>query len=449
MEREGLPRRELKTLLAYGVLRPTFYKRNAATFLIGTFLLASILSGFVSPLLTGSIYWSPSSQLVNNSDPTIGPAKVLHRSFSARWESYQRNEASRLVIVQRAAGMVGLAWGRDVDRGIFRRVVPSLDQLAINSTVENVTLPYFAVHNLEWISKPYESLGKHERSIETIHHKMSKLSPLGIAFSTGAVLMTHRTNWTNSNDSKAIHSNEKITDTRTLVLYHGFNTTAVDKSQPISSISSGLPPNMGILIEGGKIYSLARVTFSAGVGQCRQHNCLVSSLSTVQNSTPIELQPDHLTIQSLALAPLVAQLILNGNTSVPLPINGSRINDYVEAVLVRSYAGAWNALNDFTGEWSPPLFSRYIPAWEGLRAQVDKRRLYAWLAIQLMVTFLGAIFLLIQSRSKHPLIGNTVLAAFYLDTTTVPRSGDDPAFKRGSVLRSEKVNGRYQVKVDA
>ncbi|CAE6445876.1 unnamed protein product [Rhizoctonia solani] len=444
MER-GLPRRDLKTLISFGVLSPRMYQRDAVTFLIGTFLLASMLSGLVSPLLTGSIYWAPSNQLAWNL-PTP-PAEVTNSDFSIQWENYKNNTPSRSVVIQKGLGMVNIGWGRDIEQGTLKRVIPSLSDLAIDSTVENVTLPYFAMHNLEWISNPEESLTKDERNFTTLNQKMADFSPTGtFTLDLGSVVLIPSESW--SSDSGPITSNTTVTDTRLLMLYHSFNVTALNESQPMRSIFYRLPPNMGIVSQENKVYSFARVSFSAGVGRCEENKCIISAPLTVQNNTFINLQPDRLTQQSLALAPSVAQFLSSVNSSIPFPLNGTRIDDYIEAVLVRSYSGAWNALNDFTGEWSRPLLSNYTPAWECLKAKVDKRRVYAWLGVQLLVTFLGAVFLFIQAHSKHPLIGDTVLTAFYLDTTEVPKKQADSRFQRDSVLKVEKGGERYKVTVE-
>ncbi|KAH7320560.1 hypothetical protein B0J17DRAFT_685154, partial [Rhizoctonia solani] len=99
--------------------------------------------------------------------------------------------------------------------------------------------------------------------------------------------------------------------------------------------------------------------------------------------------------------------------------------------------------------WTQSAYSSYLPSFPGLLALVDHRRVYLWLGFQLLVTVLGIIFLIIQSsRSKYPLIGDTTLTAFYVDTTAIPRSGKDAAYSGDGVLRIEPRGDRLRVRLE-
>ncbi|KAG8731518.1 hypothetical protein FRC11_003934, partial [Ceratobasidium sp. 423] len=116
------------------------------------------------------------------------------------------------------------------------------------------------------------------------------------------------------------------------------------------------------------------------------------------------------------------------------------------AVLVRSYSGAWTTLNyEFSTE---EFYAGYVPSLPALVADVNRGRVYGWLGIQLSVTLLSVVFLILQSRlSKHPLIGDTSLTAFYLDTTGVPRSDNDDPFMNGTLKVKEEAK-RLKLKVE-
>ncbi|KAG8681903.1 hypothetical protein FRC08_015335 [Ceratobasidium sp. 394] len=143
--------------------------------------------------------------------------------------------------------------------------------------------------------------------------------------------------------------------------------------------------------------------------------------------------------EALRLMPDVISLLSVMNTSVP-PTWGN-IDDYVIAVLGRSYSGAWSALTEFVGSTSPPLASKCASV-VSMQAHITLWRVYLWLGIQLLATVAGVLFLMVQSRSENRLVGDTTLAAFHLDTTTVPRRR--PPNGEG-LLKLQKGQGRLEV----
>ncbi|KAH7320558.1 hypothetical protein B0J17DRAFT_633668 [Rhizoctonia solani] len=343
MERRGLSRRNLKTLLDYGVLgraltRATFPRSSSASF-----------SG--------------------------RPIAISPRLFSQYWKRWSW------------VGAGHRTWRS-------KRVSNSIETLAINSTVDNVTLPYFKVHSIQWIQNRDDIPAFRGKPFgDALEHTITRPR-----FLVDDPMET-----------------TTIRDTRLLVLYYQY----ISKSDLKSQLYANLPPTH---IHDDEIYfyAYAWVTF-------------------------IDLEPHPLTFQALSLAPVVGLHLAALNTSLPLPWNN--IEAYIEAVLVRSYSGAWFALS--SRMWTQSAHSSYIPSFPGLMALVDNSRVYIWLGLQLLVTLLGAIFLVIQSsRSKYSLIGDTTLTAFYVDTTAIPRSGKDAAYSGDEVLRIEPRGDRLRVKLE-
>ncbi|KAH7320557.1 hypothetical protein B0J17DRAFT_710836 [Rhizoctonia solani] len=443
MARRGLSRRNLQTLLDYGVLAPGAYSSDFSSIIIGLLLLAVLIANFASPILTGSISWAPSNQLARGL--SVSPARFddIEDDVRAKQGSYyfDLNYAYlRQDFVFKSTGMVGRGWGRDTEPGVLKRVSRSIESLAVNSTVENVTMPYFQVHSIKWIQNRDDIPAFRENRTDAVLETYSNSSPIigtPLPFGYALLVPNSTTNWSSDPMEATM-----IRDTRLLVMYYQYQSDNDLKSQ---ALTPTLPPNTYIRQAQTYFYTYAWVTFSAGVGQCKKHNCIVSSPSTIRNNTPIDLEPHQLTFQALSLAPVVGLHLVSLNIS--LPPSWNNIDAYIEAVLVRSYSGAWDALN--AGMWTRSAHSSYTPSFPGLLALVDHRRLYLWLGLQLLVTVLGVIFLIIQSsRSKYSLIGDTILTAFYVDTTAIPRSGKDAAYKGDSVLRIEPRGGRLRVKLE-
>ncbi|CAE6491497.1 unnamed protein product [Rhizoctonia solani] len=442
MERKGLNRSGLRWLIGAGVLTPPLYARDIMTFLIGVTLLATLAANFVSPLLTGSISWVPSNQPAVFISESNG-LKVSTVEFREFWTDYSRRDYLRELVIQTSIGPINTAWGRNVDKGALKRAVSFATGLELNSTITNVTVPHFVIHSLQWIKDPYESLTPDQRNFTQVVNTMSRLGPTrDFPWTVGDAMLVPTTNWTSIPDPLP----GTVSETRLMLFYHSWrraNFTSTDGQSGLF-ISNNLPPDAGIVQEEGRLYSLAWVTFSAGVSRC--DNCRLSSPSTVQSDTALQLQEDKLTKEALALAPHVAAALVIANSSIPFPMNN--VDNYVEALLVRSYSGAWNALSDYIGSLAVPLSSSYRASLQVLGARVNRQRVFIWLALQLSATFFGVISIFLQShaRSRSHLIGDTALIAFYLDTSEIPIRHDDPGLKEGT-LKVRMIGDRLKVEV--
>ncbi|CAE6531101.1 unnamed protein product [Rhizoctonia solani] len=441
MERRGLSRRNLKTLLHYGVLGPGAYSSDFSSIIISLLLLAVIVANFSSPILTGSISWVPSNQLAQGLP--LSPARfddIEDGIRSKQRTSYFNSNAAyvRQGFVLDALGMAGLGWGRDIEPGVLKRVSSSIETLAINSTIQNVTLPYFKVHSIQWITNRDDIPSLRDNSTTGVLEPYQNSTPIGaLTLPFGYALLIPNTTTTWSSDPMEATT---IQDTRLLAVYYKF-----DSETKGEALTPTLPPNTYLLPEKTRHYAFAWVTFSAGVGRCKEYQCIVSSPSTIRNNTPVDLEPHQLTFQALSLAPVVGIHLVGPNISLPLSWNN--IDAYIEAVLVRSYSASWSSIN--ARMWTQSAHSSYLPSFPGLLALVDHRRVYIWLGVQLLVTFLGIIFLIIQSsRSRYPLIGDTTLTAFYVDTTMIPRSSKDAAYRGDGLLKIEPRGDRLRVKLE-
>ncbi|EUC61172.1 transmembrane protein, putative [Rhizoctonia solani AG-3 Rhs1AP] len=434
MERRGLAHRDLQTLLQYGVLAPGAYSRDWSTWLIGSLLLAGLVANLSSPALTGSISWAPSNRLVHglSIDP-VPVYSVEDGSLTELSPYYVENYGVRESAALNIAGSIG--WGRDTEKSVLKRYMRTVEGLAINSTLENATLPYFQVHSIHWIERreeiPFMRDGALPGSVMRRTFDYTPTTFPGFMPGDMVLIPNTTTNWSSDPlESTIVH------DTRLLLLYYAY-----DQDNETYSITRGLPSNAYELHTDGYYTAYAWVTFTAGVGKCKAHSCIVSSPQAIRNNTPIELEPHQLTFQALSMALVMSINLSTQNNS--LPSSWDNIDDYIEAVLVRSYSGAWGLLTGILQ--TAVLNASYVPSVPSLLATVDLRRVYIWLGTQLVVTALSALFLITRSRvSKYPLLGDTCLAAFYLDTTAVPL--DESVSSIHGVRKIEKRGDRLMVK---
>ncbi|CAE6467113.1 unnamed protein product [Rhizoctonia solani] len=432
MEKRGLTLHDLKSILHYELLAPGVYSRDWYTWLIGALLLASLAANLSSPILTGSISWVPSNRLVYGlSTGRKGFADVINGAMTGLPAIYYDNYNARDGFAVSAVGRVSLGWGREVDKGIVKRPA-NLGGLAVNTTFENLTMPYFQVHSIRWIENRDEipALRNNATPPDILDQQFAMTPtaisshPMGYAVLVPNVL----TNWSSDPvESSTIH------DTRLLILYYASDDPSVIRT----SLTQNLPSNAYTLSANLSYYAFAWVTFSAGVGQCKQYSCVVSSQYVIRNSTPIELEPHPLTFQALSMAPVIGVWMALQNTSLPYPWDN--INDYVEALLVRSYSGAWSSLN--SNLYTNVTGARYIPSVPSLLADVAGIRVWIWLGIQLLVTLLSVVFLITQLRlSRYRFVADISLSAFFLNTEDVERDGaGDSAIEARRVEQSGKL----------
>lgn len=433
MEKIGLGYRDLDWMIGYGVLTPTIYDKHLLRFRISFILFAVISAQSSSPILTGSIAWLPSSQPVAlQSNPALDVA-VTAEGREGLWNEYMQAVERREWTARQAAGLASVAWGRDVERDVMKRVLPSAAGLNINSTVANVTLPYFLVASLEWIPNPL-SIAPDQRDMTKI---MASLSAFGDPkpLLPGTAVLIPNAPW----QVIAPPSPSVTSETRMLVLTVDWPSGSC---QPDNlQIFSPLPLGINLLEDRGACYAFAWVTYAAGAGVCL--DCRVSSYSTVQSNIRPSVQPDFATAEALRLMPDTTALLVLLNSSIPSPRGD--IDDYVVGLLSRSYSGAWTALTHRFGLFSVPLTSRYSASLPYLQARVDNKRVYAWAAIQLLVTLSGLTFLFMQSGTKYRLLGGTTLTAFKLETTEVTGPVGRGQLKGGELLELKSNAGGLKV----
>ncbi|KAH7320566.1 hypothetical protein B0J17DRAFT_772984 [Rhizoctonia solani] len=415
MERRGLARRDLQVLLKFGILAPGAYSKDWSTWVIASLLLTGLVANLSSPIVTGSISWVPSNRLVYGLSNNPSPVYDVLDGTLAELSPYYRNSYTvRDTAAMDIAGSIG--WGSATEKGVLKRVLTTVNALSINSTLENVTLPYFEVHSIRWIQNRNEipfirdGMSPGDLVRRTFNYTPSTFS--GFLPGYAVLIPNVTTNWSSDPlESTIIH------DTRLLALYYAY-----DQYGETYPLTQNLPSNAYKLHYGQSYTAYAWVTFSAGVGRCKEYSCIISSPMTIRNGTAIELEPHQLTFQALAMALVVGIYLITQNNSIPSAWDN--INDYVEAILVRSYSGAWSTLSGILQ--TSVTNTSYVPSVPGLLAQVDQKRVFIWLVFQLFVTLLSILFLIIQFRlSNHPLLGDTCLTVFHLDTTAITRNDSD------------------------
>lgn len=421
MERAGLRPGQLHTLINYGIHLPRNFlglKGKQRIDLLTAIILALVLpANIAAPVLTGSVTWVLDNYRMGPSPELTVSIPTLGENSLRQWEEWNDFPPRRERTSIYAGGFASLAWGRNSQSSPMKRVVLSSALLEINSTISNVTLLYFSVTKIEWVEDPEKNLTPDELAVGSIGCNKTTLnepSECPLIRRTGIVAPIPDTPaW--GNRSYPL-SPSIVSETRLVVIYA---LKAVNDSCP--SQSNYLPPNVGIHKGGNRCWAFAKVTYSAGVSICAP--CRVSSYSTVQNDTELEIMGHPLTNESLFMMPAVMGVLALMNTSIPFLSTDP--DEYVAALLSRSYSASWTALMDWMGSKDPPFQASYSAAIPSSQALVDSGRVYVWLCIQLLITISGALFLWVHVDAKTSGITDTTMAPFYLDSSNVYESGRD------------------------
>ncbi|CAE6405968.1 unnamed protein product [Rhizoctonia solani] len=477
----GLNRSEIEWVASYGTLPPLSHFRLSLNPVLGLILLGTLTRNIASPILTGSVAWIPSSSTLKLSDSYTIPILGINNGSEASFD-----DVNTAAIRINLASILNTAWGTGVEEGVFKRVVPSAGLLNVGSTIHNITIPYFHVTNIAWLptastnlTSRFDSMTSDNNTFPHLREQMSQ---------SGAIALLTNTTWRDNNT-------HGIQGTWTLLLNVVGSYRAHRSNTTCSLDSTVLAKDPQVPFQGDDgtwdadgCFAIANVSFIAGSGICE--GCRVASNYTVQNTTELKMLGDSYIFVESALADMpvhVASLApLLG--SFPDPTNS--IDNYVSALLVRSYSALWNAWTDAAdpmsesrpitssqtsngggggggggGEQSraaPPttmqrsgalinrarmarslislrsasqaardpttLQSKYQPAFPTLQARINKTRVYIWLGIQLLLTFAGLAFLFLQVGSCTSHITDTGMLAFDIDSSQVSKP-DRKSFK--------------------
>ncbi|KDQ59290.1 hypothetical protein JAAARDRAFT_206213 [Jaapia argillacea MUCL 33604] len=289
MEKGGMRLSELGRILSFGI--PVMFcsrgrrdgVRHIGTVLvIALILLMSLPCQLTAPVLTGSITWSSTYDLVLSPSPVRGIGNGGSQSNGFDWFNIYLGNREGVII--HAAALVNLAWSdRTSNPTSFKRVLPTAHNIPVNSALSNVTIPYFYVYSIEWISDPQDTLTP---------AKLHSVDP-------GAALLNISSD---VNPLQVIPTNVALIPDEPWQVYQGFpSPLAVSETRVATVFASHGPSNVSCSAAPSSFdplpspvgfYSIAynnnytncyiygRVRYTAGVTPCR--DCLFSSSTVVQ-----------------------------------------------------------------------------------------------------------------------------------------------------------------------
>jgi hypothetical protein len=389
-------------------------------------LFATFAIDYFSAALTGSLIWEATDRLI----PGSVPLTAIQRGISgADLTSYFTNSFDQTRIVALGSASANLAWVAlqpnptlatiTEPSTTIRRIISGTQYLPTNSTLANVTIPYFTVDAFEWIQDPDSILTAKQIPLFLDY---SQYSPYFSDRGIGGLLPDSQ--WGPTNTPR-LGDPQIVSETRLFTFRVSRTYASGNGSCPQNyMVDPGSQINLHEYLVTDDYYdcfAIANVTYRAGAAMCQ--NCKLISPTVVEAQAPLSLIPDSFTSLALALAPSLGTNLIFTNYSIPQNY-GTRKNLAIE-LTSQAYEAAWAAFSDNYGN---QLDSTAVEiALPTLRANVIQWRVYLWVALHLWVWVLGLIFVGVQSQCNHPWVEDPMMAVFWLDTSAVlTGTGVDP-----------------------
>ena len=425
MERGGISPKGLSQAISSWPPSPRHFTRKSDVVVIYLTLFATFSIDYFSAALTGSIVWEAGDRLL----PGTVPLTNITRGIAGKdIEGYFLYSFFQDWVMAAGTASANVAWGAlqsntnsDMTEPAtrYRRVMKGAQYLSTNSTLANVTMPYFALDAFEWVPDPLEVLTEQQMPLFSDYNLSSPyFSFLGI----GGPL-PDRAPW-GPPHTLVLGDPHTVSETRLLSFRVSRNYSATPKPcsqnytiDPGSQVKL-LSVSFHALNNYTDCFAIANITYRAGATMC--HNCKLISPTVLEAQPPFSLIGDSLTSMALGLAPALGTNLFFSNYSIPLNY-GTRKNLAIE-MTSRGYQAAWAAFADvYAPEWDNTTVKIALPT---LRAKIIRWRVDLWVFLHLWVLALGILFIYFQSRCDHPWVDDTTMAIFWLDTRAVFTKSD-------------------------
>ncbi|KAG8822796.1 hypothetical protein FRC17_009461 [Serendipita sp. 399] len=356
----------------------------------------------------------------------------------------------RQLLVYQAVAYIATALGSrpEVNTGYSAnlwRTERATNELPINSTLANITIPFFAVDSFEWINDPESTLNSTLLDIITrwdsgFLNYTSPDNPLSSSVGGYVALLPSTNNNNNSWDDvisdSAVAQRTTWEGARYVAITLGnvkrggscegqtgqfFDhvPTEVKSYQPSTPSSTGSIPCI----------AFARVDIRAGAGDCT--DCRIASPLVLRNQSEISLQPDYLTEPTLHVMQEVSSALKSMNMTPASPHQQEeqrRMAKFINDTLTQAYCGTWSALAAYDiggggGGAAVTLATNATTFAPDSQAVVDLGRVALWLMLNLFIAICCGIIALLQAMAgDRRVLVDATLAALLMDTTAVVES---------------------------
>ncbi|EEB99172.1 hypothetical protein MPER_01199, partial [Moniliophthora perniciosa FA553] len=226
--------------------------------------------------------------------PSIVPLSGVPMSGAGdHWRAYCMWIEGFTSQVTSASGLASMAWGANGDTSMTKRVVKATQHLPVNSSLNNVTLPYFNIKSLEWVKDP---IANQSDKVLLNTFKLD-FNPLGNVTTTTVAILQDA--W-ELDEMRQFPEPTMIEETRLMAFV--YDHPAGDRTECYSNIFGPLPDHIGVyrkpINTDFTCYLLAYVTYQAGAATCT--NCMVASPGLVEAPRKdLSIKPDPMAYETM------------------------------------------------------------------------------------------------------------------------------------------------------
>ncbi|OAP58632.1 hypothetical protein AYL99_07722 [Fonsecaea erecta] len=384
--------------------------KNPRQWVISVALLITAVQTFIAPIITGAVNWT--STPVSEPDARVSVAAVDSTAdFGGwKWYNYPFNPPGldRKPYLRTAAGYASLVWGdqttlspngTSLTGNGCRHVVQSHDTVGPNSTLLNATIPCIRIHSLEWYKADYEV----PRAEWVYVADSSDLSivddPPSSYYRPGTTVVFD--DYVLRNKSQDWYSKPAPTIFSKMQTVGMMVKRVANQDPPCSALDPtifGSVDHLGRYLlnwgdsTNGNCYFIGRVNFTAGVTVSPQAKYV--SNRVVEDQTPLDevvFVENPWAQEAVWLLPdLMTMVAVMNSTLLPTFDN---INGYVELLMRQAYLAAWDMYHDSFDEDQIGHVYTAIPSVSRQLAEVSFARVFAWLAMCVLMTIFGALLL--------------------------------------------------------
>lgn len=407
---------------------------------------------FVAAIFNGAINWIPatgqmeSGSLINITTASSVVPQWANHNLYLNNRYYEVLSASGLSSLTSPMNFVSTMSTGSIDPAPSRRFIPSLVGTPVNSTLKNVTLPYFAIHSLDWITSRDQIEDEEMRQLELVvsesdipafayggHlHSDSGTAfsnPLYLGTDSARLILVNTVAWApapfNNDTGFYEYPSPSIDTSQKWVVvvsrYRGNCTTSSRDFGDLSGIYAYTYPSRDL-----GCYHFARINYTAAAMIC--HDCRIVSNSVVEATSRSDKSSQSL--PSSAWTPIPNPLVTTAISMIPEVLFYTKISNssqaptwqnldgYTRGMIATAYQASWNSL---TNQWrgSPMESTTISKPYPVLIAQVDEFRIFLWFALNAVLPVSGVLLALLQRRCRHKAVRDPALAALLLDTTAL------------------------------
>jgi len=431
LEGDGITIKQFNSLFTWPNIPPFGLKgRKAAIFFI---LLLTIPQTFMTPLVTGSINWGSSFEETG----TRGVASGNPAANYNLWGWYGSKLQDRQAAVRRAAGMANLAWGKTSGSSSTAaqkrcRHVVNDDDVPANSTLKNAVMPCVVLHNITWPTVESEPKIVGAVADESAMLSLSTPDTTGpfsfVNYPGNAVIFDQ------SNKTLRLPYANQLADQGGLegapFIFSGKMTVIVlmGKDYLESDATDGFgyaqPNNKFSTFSSGyqNHFTYLEVYLTVGVITSPSSTYLSSQVVEAdQEPQPADIVAGRWVLEALYLLPDVMSTVAIMNaTSLDTWQN---MFNYTENLVRFSYQGAWDMLQRNFDPDTTNLVARIREP--RVLATVTLARVYAWLAVSILMTVAAAGLWRLVGRCSRNVVVDGPLALLLSDPAGLYRDLDE------------------------